>query len=101
MIGVKSEEAGLGRMRYQGVIRSLVTKKLEEIRTIEKNIKESKLTVSIKYLLQNRNRENTTPYNISWSRGDAEMDEDGENEAANIFVLMCWSIAVRRDCKST
>jgi hypothetical protein len=28
------------------------------IRAIEKNIKESKLTVSIKYLLQNRNREN-------------------------------------------
>jgi len=36
LIGVKSEDAGLGRMRYQGVIRSLVVKKLEEIRTIEK-----------------------------------------------------------------
>jgi hypothetical protein len=58
LIGVRSRDVGLGRMRYQGVIRSLVTKKLEEIRTIEKSITESKIVVSIKYLLQNRNREN-------------------------------------------
>jgi hypothetical protein len=58
VIGIKSDYLMLGPQRYTGVTRSLVLRKLEEIKVLEKRVKESKLIVSVRYLLSHRGREN-------------------------------------------
>ncbi len=54
MIGIEDKHISLGRDRYQGLIRSMVLKKLEEIKAGETGIKNSDLVNSIRYLLSNR-----------------------------------------------
>jgi hypothetical protein len=59
IIGVKDEDLALGRDRYEGIVRSLVVKKLEEIKVTEKGIKDSRIVLSVNYLLRNRSKENS------------------------------------------
>jgi hypothetical protein len=54
MIGIEDKHISLGSDRYQGLIRSMVLKKLEEIKAGETGIKNSDLVNSIRYLLSNR-----------------------------------------------
>jgi len=54
MLGIEDKHISLGRDRYQGLIRSMVLKKLEEIKAGETGIKNSDLVNSIRYLLSNR-----------------------------------------------
>jgi hypothetical protein len=64
LIGVERNHVTLGRDRYQGVIRSAVTKKLLEIKDGEMGIRKSGFVLSVKYLLENRspNNDDTLQY---------------------------------------
>ena len=58
IIGVKVDDILLGPNRYFGVISSLVIRKLDEIKILEKRIKESRLISSVNYLLKHISRDN-------------------------------------------
>jgi hypothetical protein len=57
-VGIKREHLILGEDRYRGLMRSLAIKKLEEIELKEKLIKNSKIVISVEYLLEHRSSEN-------------------------------------------
>jgi hypothetical protein len=57
-IGVKKEHIQLGKDRYRGIIKSLVIKKLEDIKLGENAIKASNLVTSLEFLLNHRSPEN-------------------------------------------
>jgi hypothetical protein len=76
-IGVKIGDMLVGSERYIGVIGSLVTRKLEEIKLIEKTVKESEIVTAVGYLLDHRSRDNDSlQYLLDPRRGGA---------AANIY----------------
>jgi hypothetical protein len=67
----------LGPQRYTGVIRSLVIRKLEEIKVLEKRVEKKNrnwLCRSDTYYLIGGVR-TMMPYNIFWTREDAGMVE--------------------------
>jgi hypothetical protein len=57
-IGISEAHKSLGKDRYQGLIRSLVLRKIDDINQSEKVISESKIVRSVEYLLENRSAEN-------------------------------------------
>jgi hypothetical protein len=70
-IGVEDRHKALGQKRYEGILLSACIAKLEAIKTIELKLKESPITTSVRYLLNNRNKENdeTVKYLLDPRRG--------------------------------
>ena len=46
-IGINQEHVALGKARYHGLLRSLVIKKLDEIKLMEQKIKTSRLVIAL------------------------------------------------------